>query len=574
MVGSKRKKGEGKRLNDEERLQIINKLENPNNYSSMRSIARDFGVGEKTIRDIKKNMIQIKARISQTSEEQRKKTKRISIARFPELEQCLFDWLGASRVAGLCISPSMLKHKARQIAIAQNIPEDNFVASNGWYSRFRKRWGIGATLLYGEGGEVDKEDPVLLEKLRQLETLIETYDYDNVYNMDETGLFYRLIPRYTLLMPTEDVRTVRGLKVKKERITLTVCCNANGTHKIPLQIIGKPVTPTCIIGREWPIPYYNQKNAWMDTSTFMKWFNDIFYPEVTKRTGRPVLLLLDNAPGHSSEFVRNNVTVKFFPPNVTSWKQPMDMGIIAAMKKRYKYILLKEIIGFHDLPAESKQQRIEGAQRMRRGAAGVFYGRPATLLDAANIIQEAWEAITPATLMNCFVKADIMDSLDSTDAAVPAEGIDDVVSLLQNCSMRNNLDLSTIEEEIDFVLNADNEDADEWNQCILEEVDEIIQLADSGLTINSPVESEDDAEDEEKENEQLESLDLPSIISLTETARNGLQNLTNNARVPQTELLKCLDSAVAFQRKLQALNSAIVKEKSDQSKQMSIHDFF
>mmetsp|Transcript_813 Transcript_813/g.1272 ORF Transcript_813/g.1272 Transcript_813/m.1272 type:complete len:102 (+) Transcript_813:517-822(+) len=82
----------------------------------------------------------------------------------------------------------------------------------------------------------------------------------------------------------------------------------------------------------------------MDTSTFRRWFNDIFYPEVTRRTGQPLLLLLDNSPGHSSEFVQNNITVKFFPPNVTCWKQPMDMGIMTALKKRYKYILLKEIL--------------------------------------------------------------------------------------------------------------------------------------------------------------------------------------------------------------------------------------
>eukprot|EP00559_Dactyliosolen_fragilissimus_P002259 CAMPEP_0184859602 /NCGR_PEP_ID=MMETSP0580-20130426/4594_1 /TAXON_ID=1118495 /ORGANISM="Dactyliosolen fragilissimus" /LENGTH=156 /DNA_ID=CAMNT_0027356337 /DNA_START=48 /DNA_END=518 /DNA_ORIENTATION=+ len=156
----------------------------------MTSIARDFGVGEKTTRNTKKNTVAMKARIVQTYEEQRKKTKRISISQFPELEQCLFDWLGASRVAGLTISPCMLKHRARAIADAQNIPEDDFVSSNGWYHRFRKRWDIGATFLYGEGGEVDKDDPVLLEKICQLETLIENYNYDNIYNMDETGLFY------------------------------------------------------------------------------------------------------------------------------------------------------------------------------------------------------------------------------------------------------------------------------------------------------------------------------------------------------------------------------------------------
>ena len=570
MDRSKRKKGEGKRLNDEERLEIINMLENPN-CSSMRSIARDLGVGEKTIRNIKSNMAAIKARIVQTNDAERKKTKRLSLGRFPELEQCLFDWLGASRVAGLIISPSMLKHKARSIAVAQNIPENDFNCSNGWYHRFKKRWNIAGTFLYGEGGEVDKDDPVLLEQLRQLETLIETYDYNNIYNMDETGLFYRLIPRYTLLMPTEDVKTVRGQKTKKDRVTLAVCCNANGTHKIPLQIIGKPARPACIVGREWPVPYSNQKNAWMDTSTFMRWFDEIFYPEVTRRTGQPVLLLLDNAPGHGSEFVRNNVTVKFFPPNVTSWKQPMDMGIIAALKKRYKYILLKEIIGFHDLPTESKQQRADGARRMRRGAAGVFYGKPATLLDAANFIKEAWDAITPNTLMACFRKADIIVSLDGSDAVVPAEGIDELYALLQNCSIQNEVELSTIEEDIDYILNADNEDAEDWNECILEEIDEVVRLADHGLIVHSVVESDDDAEDE---NEQVETLSLPSIISLVDTALNGLQNLGNNASFPEKELLNSLDSLSACQRKLQALNSAIVRAKNENSQQMSIHDFF
>ena len=105
-----------------------------------------------------------------------------------------------------------------------------------------------------------------------------------------------------------------------------------------------------------------------------------------------------------------------------------------------------------------------------------FYGKPATLLDTTNFIKEAWDAITPDTLTNCFLKADIIGSLDSTDAAVPAEGIDELYALLQNCSMQNKLDLSTIEEEINYILNADNEDADDWNECILEEIDEIMQI--------------------------------------------------------------------------------------------------
>jgi len=49
------------------------------------------------------------------------------------------------------------------------------------------------TLLHGEGGEVDKNDPVLLQKIKELKNIIAGYDLKNVYNMDETGLFFRVI---------------------------------------------------------------------------------------------------------------------------------------------------------------------------------------------------------------------------------------------------------------------------------------------------------------------------------------------------------------------------------------------
>jgi hypothetical protein len=56
--------------------------------------------------------------------------------------------------------------------------------------------------------EVDKNDPDLLEELHTLEELISHYHPENIYNMDETGLFYQKLPCYSLLMPNEDLKTV------------------------------------------------------------------------------------------------------------------------------------------------------------------------------------------------------------------------------------------------------------------------------------------------------------------------------------------------------------------------------
>ena len=125
---------------------------------------------------------------------------------------------------------------------------------------------------------MDKESPSFLEALDKLYAIISNYDPENVYNMDETGLFFRMLPRYTLLLPCEDISSTRGKKKAKERVSLVVCTNATGTHKIPCTLIGKPKVPACIKNREWPVTYISQNKAWMDVTTCWKWFEEVFYP--------------------------------------------------------------------------------------------------------------------------------------------------------------------------------------------------------------------------------------------------------------------------------------------------------
>lgn len=83
----------------------------------------------------------------------------------------------------------------------------------------------------------------------------------------------------------------------------------------------------------------------------------IFYihNEYATTPGEPVLLLMDNCPGHynmpliESVLKKHNVRVEFFPPNVTSLHQPCDMGIIAAPKAYYKRTMLQRQVDFWDL---------------------------------------------------------------------------------------------------------------------------------------------------------------------------------------------------------------------------------
>jgi hypothetical protein len=54
-----------------------------------------------------------------------------------------------------------------------------------------------------------------------------------------------------------------------------------------------------------------------------------------RQQNRHVLLFLDNAPSHP-KLTLNNVTLQFLPANTTSKSQPMDQGIIQALKLRYR----------------------------------------------------------------------------------------------------------------------------------------------------------------------------------------------------------------------------------------------
>jgi len=137
-------------------------------------------------------------------------------------------------------------------------------------------------LLHGEGAKVNKSDLGLLVALDDLYAIIAQYDPKNVYNMDEIGLFFHLLPRYNLLMPDEDISTTRGKKKSKDRVSLIVCANTVGTHKIPCALISKPKAPACIKDRQWPVPYFSQAKVWMDVETCWKWFNEVFLLKVKK----------------------------------------------------------------------------------------------------------------------------------------------------------------------------------------------------------------------------------------------------------------------------------------------------
>jgi hypothetical protein len=94
----------------------------------------------------------------------------------------------------------------------------------------------------------------------------EGFAANDIFNADETGIFFRLTPDRTLKF--KGGKCVGG-KLSKDRITVLVCANSDGTEKMKLLVIGKSKNPRCFKNvKSLPVRYTANKKARMTSDLF------------------------------------------------------------------------------------------------------------------------------------------------------------------------------------------------------------------------------------------------------------------------------------------------------------------
>lgn len=209
----------------------------------------------------------------------------------------------------------MLQAEARLIAEKLHQPE--FKASNGWPQSFKTHFGLKQLTVSGEAADVSQE--TIHGWFERLKVLIQGYQLENIWNEDETGCFYRALPSKTL---AEKRQECRGEKRSKERLTEAFFANAAGDEEPPV-VIGKATKPRCFIGlrnlkKPHGIPYHSNTKAWMNNeimTTLLATLNTQLL-----RTGRKILLLIDNVSSHDPALQEkfSNIKVVFLPINATA----------------------------------------------------------------------------------------------------------------------------------------------------------------------------------------------------------------------------------------------------------------
>lgn len=102
-----------------------------------------------------------------------------------------------------------------------------------------------------------------------------------IYNVDETGLYYRCLPDKTYVSALE--KSAPGHKTQKERISVLLGANSDGSCKLLPLVIGKAKNPRCFKKFNNPLHYDFSKNAWMTSRIFYDWFHKIFINEVSAK---------------------------------------------------------------------------------------------------------------------------------------------------------------------------------------------------------------------------------------------------------------------------------------------------
>lgn len=305
------------------KLEVIKALESGQKKSE---VAKQFNLVYSTVNTIWCARAKIETACEKNQNRQTKKLRKPS---HEDLDEALLKWFIQQRSFNIPVSGPILKIKADQLAGMLRI--ENYDCSHGWIERFKKRHNINFGKVCGEARDVNRnvtDDFINNEWV----TIREQYQDEDIFNGDETGLFFKMSPNATLKFKNE--KCVGG-KMSKERLTVFVCANATGTEKRELLVIGKSQKPRCFKNvKKLPVKYTANRKSWMVTEIFEKEVKS--WDEELVKNGRKIVLLLDNCTAHPHIQGLRSIRLVFLPANTTSVLQPMDQGVIRSLKCHYR----------------------------------------------------------------------------------------------------------------------------------------------------------------------------------------------------------------------------------------------
>ncbi|NXG26771.1 TIGD4 protein, partial [Grallaria varia] len=353
-----------KSISIEEKVDIISAVESGEKKAD---IAAKYGIKKNSLSSIMKN----KEKVLEAFETFDPRRKRLRGALYADVEEALVRWCRGARAGPGSLSGPALRLKANDLA--QRLGHGDFRCSNGWLDRFKARYGLVFRAQPVEAAAAAAVDDAPTRWYQNvLPCYLNDYQPKNVFHVQETGLLYQMLPHNTFAFKGE---TCSVGKLSKERITVVVGTNMDGSEKLPLLVIGKSKSPHSFKDvKSLPVDYEANDKAWMTSEVFEQWIHKLDGRFQAQQ--RRVVILVDPLPTHTEVKNLKSVKLVFFPPD-SSPCIAMKQGVITSLKVKYRYSLIKRFVDC-----------VEGNKDFML-----------TLLDAIEMLHLCWREVTPETIV-------------------------------------------------------------------------------------------------------------------------------------------------------------------------------
>lgn len=472
------------RLSIEDRVKIVKRLDNGEKGTDL---AREYKISRSAITFIKKSKeYLIKQRSALIMCQGQTSKKRCTGVENSPLEQALYEWFLHKKSIGESVTGTMLQEKAIELNKMLN-GTSNFKGTNGFISKFKKRHSIGSSTVHGEKASASKNANTFCREFIKY-IMDNKIPLDKVYNAKETVLYWKTLPSKIL---TSNEHEAPDRESEKEKVTLIVCTNATGSHKLPILIVGDAYN--CFENvRLSSIIYTRQNNACMDKQLMLTWYQEIFLPEIEavhNSSTEQCLLLLENAPNYPSLEELNSISeqcqVICLPSNATSLI-PMDQGVIEKLKKVYRKYFLRVI-----LTAETA----EDVQKLLKSL---------DMLKCCHLISDAWDEVAEVVIKDSWKNIFPLYLEEQLDSRL-------FLNMVNKIPEYDNITL----EEINLWLNSDTnkQECQVLNQEDLDQ--ELAELSEhhEDDEVNQIVNQENEEEEENHDNDSTNDVTSKSALN-------------------------------------------------------------
>jgi len=524
----------------ETKMEVIRRMEDG---QTRPNVCRCLSLPPSTVTTIMTNSVKIKHSVQQSTGVS---VKHVSYSRgmiFEKMEKLLALWVDDANKKNIPLTQAAITEKAKSIFChlkQTHGGEQIFSGSKGWFMRFKTRSNCHSVKFCGEAASADLVAAAEFPKEFQRYVEQGNYSPDQIFNVDETAVFWKRLPARTYICREEC--SAPGFKAAKDRVTVLLGANVSGTLKLKPMLVYRSQTPRALKGLNknmLPVYWKYNKKAWVTQNVFTDWYTNYFSPTVLrfcedKKLQPKVLLLLDNAPGHPQNLneIRTPLDVKvvYMLPNTTSLLQPMDQGVIATFKAYYLRNTLMEMIRVLDSSDKTIKDYWLGYDILK----GIKNIKSAWDEVSTKCLNGVWRKLLPAFVDNFVFEEDLTENISKLARHV---GLDDVtakdVTELLECHDQplSNEDLEELAKELDCVRS--------------EEIDK---------------------ESEEETLRVMKTADLQRIISSMESLTDELCDLDYDWE-RSTKVKRAIISSIGPY-------SEILNERKQRSKQLKLDNFF